>query len=568
MDEHVSSLQQRHCPVLALETRTNDVRIEASQAIATFPQEWPELSSLDDIVAPTLAVPEKSDDTSPRLDNLPEESLEHIISYLPSQSDIASISAVSRKFHRIAEPALYHTICITVATPGEHYKVPMHQAHRHVNRQYGEFDLPSAKGTNTATLLRSITERPWLGHYVKVLKLFRNDTGHFDRRQLGLFTPIPDPRSKTSIEEIKAAISSGKWLQPPDGFFERVDGLSETFMQLLHRLPCIEHIDASAYNTDISEEPISEEIQYRLGNPLLTPSLAHLRRIQLYWRHHRADDARFVFSLPNLESLHLIALHIYPHLWFYSPDWLYINNCSMKHLFLEDIDMDWTSWNAVTTENLLCRYAKALTQLQVLQITTALPKHLFIVLSAFKAHIPKLRQLEAYSRPPSEPQYIRRGAAAHGDFFDPEAAQAIRVASSLHILRLDIIDLGEKMPLQDFEELRTNTSFDSVLWTEVPGQDCVMKTQLPLPQSIVDLTLHVSDVLHTRLSLAKALLSLAANLQTWTPNLSHVKIVLHPNGAFQNATVLTPEILSAFQSKKVDIEELVGEELVTKVQIR
>src|SRR5690242_9225766 len=269
MDEHASSLQHQHCSIPALETRTNDVRFEASPAIATFSQAWPEPSSLDDIVASTSAVSEEPDDTFPRLNALPEESLEHIISYLPSQSDIASISAVSRKFHRIAEPALYHTIYVTVATPGEHYKVPMHQLHRHVNGQYGEFDLPSAKGTNTATLLRSITERPWLGQYVKVLKLFRNDTGYFDRCQLGLFTPAPDPRSKTSIEDIKAAITSGQCLQPPDGFFDRVDGLSETLVQLLHRLPCIEHIDASAYNTDISEEPISEEIQYRLGNPLL-----------------------------------------------------------------------------------------------------------------------------------------------------------------------------------------------------------------------------------------------------------------------------------------------------------
>lgn len=150
-----------------------------------------------------------------------------------------------------------------------------------------------------------------------------------------------------------------------------------------------------------------------------------------------------MFGLPNLGNLCLDGAPIEAVSSLFEPyRWSKVKSHSVKSLSLPNLTFCWSYERDVSHKNLLFMFSKIFTQLQVLHITTANPKHLSIALSAFREHVPKLRRLEAYSQPFKTSRPIVENRDGPEDFSGPENMQAIRAAPGLRYLCLDTVDPG------------------------------------------------------------------------------------------------------------------------------
>ena len=145
--------------------------------------------------------------------SLPEEILDQIIAHLVPATRLAStraaletlcnLSLVSKRFHRITEPHLFHTIPAVLNEKGCYLDVFVRlfdsgrygfrselasgvvMTERGYNAGRLTFTLPNLDHSNTAALLTLLKARPELKKHVKVLNAERDDMGFAERWQLG-----------------------------------------------------------------------------------------------------------------------------------------------------------------------------------------------------------------------------------------------------------------------------------------------------------------------------------------------------------------------------------------------
>ena len=219
------------------------------------------------------------------LDSLPEELLDQIISYftpnpgpmsaastahrianLPRISDVfdlANLSLLSRKFNRITEPHLYHTIPIVLA-----------EFERWGNVLVGggmdlSYAVPTMGGCNASLLLRTFKAHPQLAQHVRTIIVWRHDLGFHARRQLGLYSYESGSPFKVNANDL-ALMEKSRVPLVHRYFLERsmprtlsieMDPVYNVFRELLRVLPRVERYEMSLYNTDSPWNTLLDAVQ-------------------------------------------------------------------------------------------------------------------------------------------------------------------------------------------------------------------------------------------------------------------------------------------------------------------
>ncbi|KAH6614176.1 hypothetical protein C7974DRAFT_404649 [Boeremia exigua] len=470
------------------------------------------------------------------LGDLPEELIANIISYLTPQASLAALSATSHKLHRIAEPYLYHAVHIT-------QQEAQSDSFNRKKRPWADDALDEVVKPSTeecpsgSLLLRTLSERPELVKHVKELKVCRNlqhQHSTAGETRPPLFTLFG---LRTSAYEAS----------------------NYTLLQLLRLLSHLEHLDCSMIHSGLHTYLRSSSTINRAPGFSHSQSLKSITRLQIDCFSQIMSDVELLFGIPNLESLHLHridAFNITLNLLRRETT----KDCRIKHLFLENLRPQ--ERRVDLTSRILRRISETVTRLQGLYVTMTQPDGVCRVLAAFTGRIPHLHQLEVYSNVQqpetlsniAQPSACAISGSGHEGFHNEETLQLLYTASELQTLHLDIDEFSEIMSLEEYEKYQEmNLDSDPDSWAEVPGMWLFMRIHLPVPSSVEDLVVRVSNMYPAGPSLTKALTSLAEDVEIRAPKLRRLGVFVP---TLQGTVILKDELIEAFQGKGVVLEVL------------
>jgi len=314
---------------------------------------------------------------------------------LDALQDLSSVSQVSKKFRRIAEPHLYSSVNIVINKVGLQIHAPIESwGRQHVEGLHATFNMPTLEGSNPEAFIRTITTRPELATFVQALSMRREEYGYHDRDKLeaygwGMETESQQSRKAISHAEAVEAMRSGipitvermrsaKVILSPD----RKDRALATAETVLGLLPHIEHLDCSRYITDVFWSGILESTSSR---PVKWQgSFSVLTQLELCGAG-RLSRLQPVFSLPKLKKLGLINACHKSRL---SDDevrrWSSLKSCGVEELQIDNLRLDWWHIGDSPDRNPLCLIAALTTRLRSLSITTNQMGDARMVIGAFK----------------------------------------------------------------------------------------------------------------------------------------------------------------------------------------
>jgi len=183
--------------------------------------------------------------STPLLNNLPEEIIDKIISFLEHQPSLANTTLTSRKLNRIATPHLYTAVSLTVSRPANLAPIPL-KAYRNVSEEtvrslpHTAFDVPTTDGCNVLAFIKVMKCRPELARHVRRVKFLRQirNLGFYDSKSLKEFVKdLPDgARFSPLIDSVRT--------------MHLTELGCDLVRSVLRMLPRVQAIDTSGYDTD------------------------------------------------------------------------------------------------------------------------------------------------------------------------------------------------------------------------------------------------------------------------------------------------------------------------------
>ncbi|KAH7398471.1 hypothetical protein BKA66DRAFT_437525 [Pyrenochaeta sp. MPI-SDFR-AT-0127] len=477
-----------------------------------------------------------------QLEDLPEELLDDIVAYLASDPcntapilhDLLAISLVSHKLHRITEPYLYRSVCITLNKREKSLKVLVSRTNGNI-RAYN-IDISTTKGCNAQAFFRTISTRPDLAKHVKYLRLARQDLGCRGRTILGFNGYERNSHATFSLEDIEHAAQSNTPFQHSTLMQKRPlpltvsrDTATVAVCNILRILPNVAYLDGSGYHTDSPWDQLSE-ILAGLGNVLTSRhNFTYLAEVKLECNQRPLGYFWPLFTISQLKSLTLyggLNSVIRTQL---SSRWQSIQTCNIKQLVLPDLLI----WSARTDEtNALAHIARICANLESLRITFTFEAVELTwtrnYLTPFRQHLSKLHHLEMFDK---TPQLSIHGVRAANQR-DPREMRALRSSDTLISLSIDIVDLLRAFEADEICRSTTRGLIRQSYTYDSSSPRYYVVVDLTLPRSLVSLTLRIGTEHFVHPAVLDALEALAEDIRSPFPVLKHLTLWWHKSESY------------------------------------
>ncbi|KAJ4989103.1 hypothetical protein SVAN01_05365 [Stagonosporopsis vannaccii] len=257
-----------------------------------------------------LAPPEEEAAVS--LEQLPEELISRVMSFLRPQSSLAAAAMASRKLNRIVTPLIYTAVSLTVTRPGKTVSTAVEDPMASdqaaavaplINVTYNIITLDKC---NISHFINTMMCRPDLRLHVKYVELLRQDSGCFTRAYVTRHAQWPRAGGL-------ALESYSVFDREATRVIVITDPAKEAVQVLLRMLPNIHYLDCSGYHTDIPTHAVLSGIGSRAVFQTSQHNLQQLRHFKLDCKTESFFAQLWpIFTLPNLETLCLLGLQLSP----------------------------------------------------------------------------------------------------------------------------------------------------------------------------------------------------------------------------------------------------------------
>jgi hypothetical protein len=402
--------------------------------------------------------------------SLPEELLERILieveeSMTPKTTlpGLASVSLVSRKFHRIVEPLLYQQAMIHFNALGQTLQFKKILEDGSLSPQIA-VPIPTTERCNANAYLRTIQARPDLVAHVKLLDLTRYDHGFQLRRTLGIYGYKEGSKSDFTLRDLERAVQTDTAL--PYEVWKSVetdalplnrsmDPASETLGAILHTFvkagnTKLRALDRTKYRTDSPWDPFLEEDAENPSTHQLLGHFTHLRSIRIHCRMMSLGAVWPLFTLPALRSIHIVGGSL-TLTEYQIQRWKEIRASSVESITYELAE---SKWYVPDESNPLYYMSAACTDLQGVMIASILkvqsPGWYLGCLCPFAQHLDKFQRLSIRDRYSKSALPAATFTALHRDFICARISE-IRRSKNLQILVIDAIYLLELISVSAIE---------------------------------------------------------------------------------------------------------------------
>ena len=518
----------------------------------------------------SLATPvERRTDT---FDNLPEELIDRIITFLGPQSSLAAAALLSRKLNRIVTPHLYTSVSVTVCKVGRQLPFKLKGSEVGSESDVVEvfFDLPTSSGCSAVAFRKTIRCRPDLARYTKYLRLTRDDRGFLFRKITGFYDFRHRSSERTSWRDTERAAKKAtpKLLSELDAPRPRpatytMDPGFEIVALLLRSLPHVNYLDFFNYHTDVPWDAFLSLTRSLVTLPAVQHDSSQLRTLDMGCCHK--DFVRFwpLFTLPNVALLRL-------------------GSAALTSLSLPDDELqEWvasvqqSSIMRLELENLHIFAAPLrdydLTPLKVALLTCNQLRHLVItsrpagmtlsLLGPVQQYCELLESLAIHEAGPPLQVDLGVKLARLQLLNAPGSPVKLRQSHTLRELTMDLAMLLSLTPAsQEVDHVgRASAPFDA---PQVSDEKLVAHIDFTLPRTLTSLKLRVGNEQNLQLALLTALDALRQDVRSRLPNLKQLEVAWQKGGMLtkeQGATLISPDLIHRFRRQGVELFESLTE---------
>ncbi|KAH6614170.1 hypothetical protein C7974DRAFT_380534 [Boeremia exigua] len=417
------------------------------------------------------------------LQHLPEELLLRIFTYvspadgIPIQDvnelrDLLCLSLVSRKFHRVVEPLLYQNVAITVGTVEEILVVPLDLGDG--EKFTAHFPVPTVKGCNIRTFMRTMVTRPDLPKHVKQASILR---------PLGTPHPAPSPTSLAVLSPtdepdlgylydrclrcLRNAAATGDPIQSGKCFCvlpvrATLSVMSPLLSWFLRTMQSITYLDLSRYQRFDLLDPVFRTVG---SSPTICEPLPFngVRTLSIsgYISQLTLADIWTVFALPRLErliadDLELGCDHVDNHDDRKRDHWASAPPSGLQELYLHDV------YSCRCGGDFLAEVFRVCPGVHTLRITTKSTGHSRALLEKHQKYFGGVRQLFVYP----EPQHYDFDNLEDFSYTVDTHMDHVRTSTVIEHLVVSVADLFEIKSSDTFlllEEARLNMMLPTTL---------------------------------------------------------------------------------------------------------